>query len=150
PTKGKNEMRRLAIFLLSALATLVSTAFLYTHASNAAPGAGGYKVSGKIPVEGEGGWDYLVVDEAARRISFSNATEVVVFDVDSHKVVGDVADTQVVHGIALAPELGGGFVSAGRGISVTISDFKSLKTLGTAPAGTNPDAILYDVVSKRV
>jgi DNA-binding beta-propeller fold protein YncE len=143
-------MRRLAIFLLSALATLVSAAFLYTHASNAAPAAGGYRVSGKIPVEGEGGWDYLVVDEAARRLYLSHATHVVVFDVDSRKVVGDIPDTQGVHGIALAPELGRGFVSAGRANSVTIFDLKTLKTLGTAPAGTNPDAILYDFVSKRV
>src|SRR5215472_10322032 len=143
-------MRRLAIFLLSALATLVSAAFLYTHASNAAPGAGGYKVSGKIPVEGEGGWDYLVVDEAARRLYLSHATHVVVFDVDSHKVVGDIPDTQGVHGIALATDLGRGFVSAGRANSVTIFDLKTLKTLGTAPTGTNPDAILYEPVGKRV
>lgn len=147
-------MRKSAIFRMAALAALVTGAFIYDasmRASNAAGGAGsGYKVTGKIPVEGEGGWDYLVVDEAARRLYLSHATHVVVFDVDSHKVVGDIPDTQGVHGIALAPELGRGFVSNGRANSVTIFDLKTLKTLSVVPAGTNPDAVLYDGVSKRV
>src|SRR5262249_23327481 len=110
----------------------------------------GYKVSGKIAVEGEGGWDYLLVDEASRRLYLSHATHVVVYDVDSRKVVGDIPDTPGVHGIALAPDLGRGVVSAGRANYVTIFDLKTLKTVGTVPAGTNPDAILYDSVSKRV
>jgi len=147
-------MRKSAIFRMIAPAALAFAAFVYhpnAHVANAAGGeGGGYKVTGKIPVEGEGGWDYLVVDEAARRLYLSHATHVVVFDVDSRKVVGDVPDTQGVHGIALARELGRGFVSNGRGNSVTIFDLKSLKVLGTAPAGTNPDAIVYDGVSGRV
>ncbi len=110
----------------------------------------GYKVTGKIPVAGEGGWDYLVVDDAARRLYLSHSTHVVVYDVDSRTVAGDIPDTQGVHGIALAPELGKGFVSNGRANSVTIFDIKTLKTLDTVPAGTNPDAILYDGVTKRV
>lgn len=147
-------MRKSAIVRIAALAALATGTFVYgasIRASNAAAGAGGsYKVTGKIPVEGEGGWDYLVVDEAARRLYLSHATHVVVFDVDSHKVVGDIPDTQGVHGIALAPELGRGFVSNGRANSVTIFDLKTLKTLATVPAGMNPDAILYDSVSMRV
>lgn len=139
---------------MAALAALVTGAFVYgasMRASNAVAGAGGgYKVTGKIPVEGEGGWDYLVVDEAARRLYLSHATHVVVFDVDSHKVVGDIPDTQGVHGIALAPELRRGFVSNGRANSVTVFDLKTLKTLSVVPAGTNPDAVLYDGVSNRV
>jgi len=110
----------------------------------------GYKVTGTIPVAGEGGWDYLSVDEAARRLYLSHSTHVVVYDVDSRAVVGDIPDTQGVHGIALAPGLGRGFISDGRANSVTIFDLKTLRTLGTVPAGTNPDAILYDPVTKRV
>jgi DNA-binding beta-propeller fold protein YncE len=64
--------------------------------------------------------------------------------------VGDIPDTQGVHGIAIAPDLGRGFVSDGRANTVTIFDLKTLKTLGTVKAGTNPDAIIYDPHTKRV
>jgi DNA-binding beta-propeller fold protein YncE len=110
----------------------------------------GYRITGTIPVAGEGGWDYLVADAGARRLYVSHSTHVVVFDADSHAVVGDIPDTQGVHGIALAPDLGRGFVSNGRANTVTIFDLKTLKTLGTVPAGTNPDAILYEPTTKRV
>lgn len=141
-------MRKVGILAIVSLSFFAFYAWLHSGVSKAA--AGGYKVAGTIPVAGEGGWDYLVVDEAARRLYLSHATHVVVFDVDSHAVVGDIPDTQGVHGIALAKDLGRGFVSNGRANSVTIFDLKTLKTLGTVPAGTNPDAILYEPVNKRV
>ena len=48
------------------------------------------------------------------------------------------------------PDLGKGFTSNGRANTVTIFDLKTLKVLGTVKAGTNPDAIVYDAVTKRV
>ena len=147
------QMRKLGIAGITTLLAFALCAHMQngkTQAASAAADATGYKVSGKIPVAGEGGWDYLVVDAEARRLYLSHSTHVVVFDVDSHAVVGDIPDTQGVHGIALARELGRGFVSSGRANSVTIFDLKTLKTIGTVPAGTNPDAILYDAVTKRV
>jgi DNA-binding beta-propeller fold protein YncE len=80
----------------------------------------------------------------------SHATHVVVVDLDSNKVVGDIPDTPGVHGIAIAADLGKGFVSNGRGNNVTVFDLKTLKTIGTVATGENPDAIRYDPVSKRV
>jgi DNA-binding beta-propeller fold protein YncE len=71
-------------------------------------------------------------------------------DIDTYAIVGDIPDTQGVHGIALAPELGRGFTSNGRANTVTIFDLKTLKAIGTVNAGTNPDAIVYDGVTKRV
>jgi DNA-binding beta-propeller fold protein YncE len=149
----ENQMRKAGIVGFAALMAFAACAFCYsgrTHAANAAAAASGYKVTGKISVAGEGGWDYLVADADARRLYVSHSTHVVVYDVDSHAVVGDIPDTQGVHGIALAPELGRGFVSSGRANTVTIFDLKTQKTIGTVPAGTNPDAILYDGVTKRV
>src|SRR3974390_2974707 len=119
--KEKRFMKKLGMLGILSLGVFVFCAGLHSGVTNAA-GAGGYKVTGKIPVEGEGGWDYLVVDEAARRLYLSHATHVVVYDVDSHAVVGDIPDTQGVHGIALAADLGKGFVSDGRAHSVTIFD----------------------------
>jgi len=99
---------------------------------------------------GDGGWDYLTADAGARRIYISRATHVMVVDADSGKSVGDIADTPGVHGIALAPELGRGFVSNGRDGTVSIFDIKTLATSSKVKVGDNPDAILYDPATKRV
>src|SRR5690349_17571118 len=95
--------------------------------------ATGYHVLNEIQIGGGGGWDYLTVDSAARRLYVSHATHVAVVDLDSNKVVGDIPDTPGVHGITIAPELGKGFVSDGRGNTVTIFDLKTLKASGTVP-----------------
>jgi hypothetical protein len=110
----------------------------------------GYHVLGDVKIGGEGGWDYLTVDSAARRLYVSHATHVAVVDVDAGKVVGDIPDTQGVHGIALVPELNRGFTSNGRANSVTIFDLKTLKAIGQVATGENPDSIRYDAVSGRV
>lgn len=100
---------------------------------------------------GEGGWDYLTCDSAARRLYISRGTHTLVVDADTGKVAGDIADTSGVHGIALAPDLGYGFTSNGRADSVTCFDLKTLKTVRVIqPTGEGPDAILYDPFSKRV
>ncbi len=104
----------------------------------------------EIKIGGEGGWDYLAADSQARRLYVSHATKVVVLDLDSEKVVGEIPDTKGVHGIAFASDLGRGFTSNGRDNSATIFDLKTLQVIGTAPTGGNPDAILYDPATHRV
>jgi hypothetical protein len=113
-------------------------------------GTGQYRVTKTIAVGGDEGWDYLAADSALRRIYISHGSHVVVLDADSNTVVGDIPDTQGVHGIAIASDAGRGFTSNGRANTVTIFDLKSLKTLGVVKAGTNPDAIIYDPATKRV
>jgi YVTN family beta-propeller protein len=110
----------------------------------------GYHITKKIPVAGQGGWDYLSVDESARRLYVSHGTQVEVLDVDSGAVVGKIANTLGVHGIAIAPELGRGFVSNGQSSTVTIFDLKTLQTIAEVPVGKKPDAILYDPATSRV
>lgn len=112
--------------------------------------ASGYHLLKKIEVGGEGGWDYLIVDGAARRLYVSHATRVMVFDADTFKSVGEIPDTPGVHGIAIASDLGRGFTSNGRDGSVTIFDLKTLKPLGNVKVGTNPDCIIYDSATHRV
>lgn len=115
------------------------------------PGPSGYHVVKSIPIGGDGGWDYCIVDSEARRVYVSHATHVVVLDADTDAIVGDIPDTQGVHGIALARDLGRGFVSDGRANTVTIFDLKTLKTIASVgTGGQNPDAIFYDTASKRV
>ena len=110
----------------------------------------GYHIIKRLKVGGEGGWDYLAVDEAARRLYISRSAHVMVIDLDSDKVVGDIPDTQGVHGIALAPELNRGFTSNGKADTSTIFDLKTLKVIGSVKTGGNPDAIIYDPASKKV
>ena len=112
--------------------------------------AGQYAVTKTYKLGGEGGWDYLTFDASANRVFIARGTHVIVMNADTGKVTGDIPGTPGVHGIALAPEFGRGFVSAGRANSVTIFDMKDLRKLGEAKTGENPDAIAYDPVSKRV
>lgn len=127
----------------------VSLVLILTAVALAAAGPG-YKVVTTYKIGGDGGWDYLIADAAARRLYVSRATHVIVLDLDSGKTVGDIPDTPGVHGIALAPELGRGFVSNGREGTVSIFDLKTLATLSKVKAGENPDAILYDPATRRV
>jgi YVTN family beta-propeller protein len=114
------------------------------------PGASGYHLLKKIPVPGSGGWDYLTIDARARRLYVSHGIQVDVLDVDSGGIVGKISNTPGVHGIAVAPELGRGFVSDGRSSSVTIFDLKTLKPQGEVKVGNDPDAIIYDPSTARV
>jgi len=129
---------------------LVSIVSVSLAAVALAAAGSGYHVVTTYKVGGEGGWDYLTTDSDARRIYISRGTHVMVVDADSGKVAGDIADTQGVHGIALAPELGKGFTSNGREGTVSIFDMKSLATSSKVKVGDNPDAILYDPATKRV
>ncbi len=114
-------------------------------------GAPPFKVSHRIPIGGEGGWDALTIDAPTHRLFVTHATHVQVVDVKTDKVVGEIPDTPGPHGVALAPDLGRGFTSNGRDSSVTVFDLKTLAILGRLKLDArNPDAIAYDPVSKRV
>jgi YVTN family beta-propeller protein len=109
-----------------------------------------YKVVKHVALGGDGGWDYITVDAASRRVYVSRSTRMMVVDADSGKMLGEIPDTDGVHGIALAPEMNKGFVSAGRANTVIAVDLKTLKATGSVAAGENPDAILYEPKTKRV
>lgn len=112
---------------------------------------GTYHVSKRLKIGGEGGWDYLVADAAAHRLFVSRGTHVTVIDTDRDSVAGDIPNTAGVHGVALAPELGKGFTSNGRDSSVTVFDYRTLATTARIRiTGANPDAIVYEPVTRRV
>jgi outer membrane protein assembly factor BamB len=132
-------------FAASVLLTLTSVVALAT--------AEGYTLLKTVPVAGDGGWDYLIVDDADRRVYISHGTQVDVMDADTYELKGTIKREEIrgVHGIALAPELGRGFISNGQSNTVTVFDLKTLKPMGDAvKTGTNPDCILYDASTKRV
>ena len=109
-----------------------------------------YTLAKKVAVPGTGGWDYISVDEAARRVYITHATQVEVLDADSFALVGTIPNTPGVHGIALAPEFGRGYISAGRADAVVPFDLKTLKPLPEIKVGKKPDAIIYEPLTKCI
>jgi YVTN family beta-propeller protein len=130
---------------LTALLLFILISFAALPAQNS-----GYHLIKRLPLGGEGFWDYLTFDGADHRIFISHGTHVMVVDAQTYKVSGDIPDTPGVHGIALAPELGRGFISNGKEGTASIFDLKSLKLIQKVHTGENPDAIAYDPASKRV
>jgi DNA-binding beta-propeller fold protein YncE len=111
----------------------------------------GLHVVNTYKIGGEGWWDYLTIDPASRHLFLSRGTHVMVIDADSGKMLGDIPDTQGVHGIALDADNGRGFTSNGREGTVTIFDLNTFKPLDKVKdVGENPDAILFDSATKRV
>src|SRR5271167_32131 len=155
-TRSRFSYLAIATLVLAAIAVVTAggntsaTSAATATAAMPATGPSGYHQLKKITLGGDGGWDYLTFDSPTRRLFISRQSKVIVFDVDSEKVVGEIPNTEGVHGIALAPELNRGFTSNGRAGTVTIFDMKTLAVIGSAKAGTNPDAIVFDPASKRV
>ena len=128
-----------------------TTARSTTEAAAHQAAASGYHVTRRIPVAGEGGWDYVTFDTARSRIFISRSTRVQVVDANSGQLIGEIQNTPGVHGIALAYDLNKGFTSNGRDTSVTVFDFVSLAPVKTVHVtGAGPDAILYDSATRRL
>jgi YVTN family beta-propeller protein len=110
-----------------------------------------YQLKQRFVLGGDGGWDTLAYDAAGNRLFISRATRVQVVDMGSGKPLTEIPGTAGVHGIALAPELGKGYTSNGKENTVTVFDLKNLQQISKLGiSGDNPDAILYEPVTKRV
>ena len=109
-----------------------------------------YKLADRVKLGGEGGWDYLTYDEKGNRVFITRGTHVMVVDAKTLKPTGDITGLQGVHGVALAHDLGKGYISSGGDNMLVIFDLKSLSVLDKVKVGERPDAILYDASAKRV
>src|ERR1044072_4652780 len=112
-------------------------------------GGSEYKVETRSPVPGNGGWDYISIDSAARRLYVSHGTEANVVDADNGKLIGTIPDTPGIHGIAIASEFKHGFTSNGREHKVSMFDTDTLKLINKIDVGKGPDGIYYDPGTKR-
>src|ERR1043165_5498316 len=104
----------------------------------------------EIPIGGAGAFDYLNVDSANKRLYVTHGTEIVVIDMTTNQVIGKIADTPRVHGIAIVPELGKAFTTNGGENKASIVDLKTMQTIAKVETGTNPDAITYDSSKKEI
>ena len=71
-------------------------------------------------------------------------------DAKAGKAIAEIPKTPGVHGIALVQDAGKGYISSGDSNTVIEFDLKTLQVVGHIPAGTKPDAIVYDAGSRRV
>jgi DNA-binding beta-propeller fold protein YncE len=130
---------------------IIKTALFAVWLSLALLQAGtGYKVETRYPVPGNGGFDYVTIDSDARRLYLSHGTQVDVIDPDSGKLIGTIADTPGVHGVALASEFKHGFTSNGRENKVSMFDPTTLQLINKIEVGKGPDGIYYDPGTKRI
>jgi hypothetical protein len=138
---------RLSAAALS-LAWALGACLLCVEAEAARPQYGIAKVL-KLP--GDSGWDYLAFEQGGHRLFVAHGTRVDVIDTQHLTRIGEIADTPGVHGIALAPELRRGFISAGGAGTIIEFDLQSLARLREIKStGENPDAIVYDHATQRV
>ena len=130
--------------------TIKSSVMAFTIAMMLFQGGAGYKVLTRYSVAGNGGFDYVTIDSVARRLYLSHATQVDVIDPDNGKLIGTIADTPGVHGVAIAPEFKHGFTSNGRENKVSMFDPNTLQLIRKIDVGKGPDGIYYDPKTRRV
>ena len=139
-------LRPLVIAVLASLAGLAATSSVAAEAAQPS-----IAVTHHLKLGGTGGWDYLSFDAQRRHLFVSRGDRVLVIDVDHDKQIGTVANTDGVHGIAIAQDLHHGFTSNGKANSVTVFDLDTFKPIATIKGtGQKPDAILYDDASHHL
>lgn len=135
--------------ILAAAVSILSPAVFH-----AAPQDSGYHVIRSITLGGEGGWDYVTVDSAARRVYIPRSTHIMVVDADSGKQVGDIMGMNGLHGVAVVSEFNRGFVTGNKTEeegTVYVFDLKTLKLTDALKSNSiDTDSLIYDPATKRV
>jgi DNA-binding beta-propeller fold protein YncE len=127
------------------LATAITLATTHAVAQGTYAQVGDIRIGGPLPAQ----WDYQLADGPSKRLYVSHNAEVVVIDTANDKIVGRIADTPGVHGIAVGA--GKVFTSNGRENKVSMVDPQSLATLNKIDSGgANPDAITFDSAKNEV
>jgi DNA-binding beta-propeller fold protein YncE len=132
------------------ISTLLLTMVVTTIGSNAIaqqPADQPYKVINSAKVGGDGGFDYVTADFVDRRLYIPRGNRVTVFDLDTLKPQGEIANTNGVHGTAIDPVSGHGFSSSK---PVVMWDTKTLATIKTIDVEGNPDGILFDPATSHI
>jgi DNA-binding beta-propeller fold protein YncE len=137
-------MNKVPIFLY-----LIISVFLFNNIQAQTPA--GYGLEKKIALPGNGGYDYLYIDNAARKLYVSHGDQVLVLDLNTEKLIGSITGMGGVHGIAIAHDVKKGFISDGEANAVIVFDLTTFKIITQIPlTGKDPDAIIYDAGSNHV
>lgn len=97
-------------------------------------------------------FDYESLDPKTKRLFIAHlaASEVVVFDVTTNRVVGTIPDVDHVHGVLAVPELGRIYATATGSDEVAVIDAHTLKVIARVPGGTYPDGMAYDPDDRKL
>ena len=106
-----------------------------------------FKVEATWKIGGDGSWDYLTVDSAAKRLYIAHKTKVDVIDLTTGKEIGAVIGLTSTHGVVISPDGKTGFVSDGGANAVVAFDLNSFEQTDKITAGTNPDGMAYEPVT---
>jgi len=120
-----------------------------SFASLAQNPANPYKVARTVKVGGEGGYDYVYADAAARKLYIPRmgaSGRITVFDLDSLKPAGEIAQTNA-HGVAVDAASRHGF---GSSKPVAMWDSETLAPIKTIDVRGEPDGILDDPYNGRI
>jgi hypothetical protein len=101
-----------------------------------------YVFDKKIPVPGDGGYDYLAIDEVNRHLFVSHGTSFNVVDLATETPIAVIDGMQGVHGIAIVNEVNKGFISDGKGKAVHVVDLTTFKILKTIQVPAEDDTTL--------
>jgi DNA-binding beta-propeller fold protein YncE len=126
-------------------------AFMFSFALAAPEAHAGYHIASIIQVGGEGSWDYLEPDPISRRLFVTHKDHVVVINMDTLKVVGDIPDSPGMGGVALSRELNRGFTANGAEDKIGVFELDTLKPITKWNAtGKRPNQIAYEPATQRV
>jgi YVTN family beta-propeller protein len=109
-----------------------------------------YKIIDRWKLGGDGGWDYLLADPPAHRLYLTRGLRVDVVDTQTGKLTGSITGLHGTHGVALDTAGKFGYISDGGGNAVVVFDRATLAIVATIPAGTNPDAIIFEPATQTV
>ena len=133
-------MKISGVFFAAAIGILAASSAL-------AQDAGPYKVINSVKVGGLGMWDYCYAESDGRKLYIPRGNRVTVYDLDSLKSLGEIPNTNRVHGVAVDPASGHGFSSSN---PVVMFDSKTLATIKTIDVEGSPDGILFDPATSHV
>jgi DNA-binding beta-propeller fold protein YncE len=144
-------MNRILPLLLMSASLAAALPHASASAADAAAAPARYHLQDRWQLGPRTRWDYVDVDQVRHRLFLSRGDHVDVVDTASGKLVGTIAHTEGVHGVALAQDLKLGFTSNGRANSVTVFDLETLQPRQEVKvSGTSPDAILYDDATHKL
>jgi len=109
-----------------------------------------YRIVQTYALGGDGRWDYIVPEPAQHRLFIGRTDRVMVVDLNSGQLLGQVTGINGAHGTAIVESSGHGFATSGRDATVVMFDLKTYESLIRIPAAEDADAIIYDPVSNRV
>jgi YVTN family beta-propeller protein len=129
--------------------TILLAALAAVTPAVAAPPVATPQVAERIAVR-DGGWDLLSVDPHARRVLIARTDGVTAIDLADGKVTPRLVAGSRLHAVVPIPGTGLALATAGGTNSAILFDVGTGKVRAEVKTGANPDAAIYEPVSRTV